>query len=198
MNDIRLLMMDLGLVLIDLEIENFHQAVYRKTGENHIIANRPLHHRYMAGEFTEKQLRQILMEKYNLSLSAVEFPDFWSQMLGKDRSEVISLVRKAGRKFKTAVCSNTDATHIDFLKREQSKAIGFFDYYCYSFEMGVVKPDPTFFKKALNITGFQPQNCLFIDDNEENIITALKMGINAVHTPKESDVIKALNGLLEE
>ena len=133
-----------------------------------------------------------------MSLSTGEFPDFWSQMLGKDRNEAISLAKKAGRKFKTAVCSNTDATHIDFLKREQSKAIGFFDYYCYSFEMGVVKPDPAFFKKALNITGFQPQNCLFIDDNEDNISTALKLGINALHTPKENDVIRALKDLLEE
>ncbi len=42
------------------------------------------------------------------------------------------------------------------------------------------KPDVRFYKKALNILGAQPTECIFIDDKEMNCIDAEKIGIKSI------------------
>ncbi len=48
---------------------------------------------------------------------------------------------------------------------------------CY---MGLRKPDPAMYRRAIDILGCTPQRILFIDDREENVAGAAAAGINAV------------------
>jgi putative hydrolase of the HAD superfamily len=46
-----------------------------------------------------------------------------------------------------------------------------------SYQLGVRKPDPTFYEKLLDATDLTPEQVLFIDDREENVESAKKFGI---------------------
>lgn len=56
---------------------------------------------------------------------------------------------------------------------------GLFDVSCYSYEVGVAKPDPAFFAEAAHRIGAEPAAILFIDDSEPNIDGARSAGLAA-------------------
>ena len=56
-----------------------------------------------------------------------------------------------------------------------------FDYVWLSFEIGLTKPDENIYKLVERECKILPNNILFIDDKEENIVCAQKRGWNACH-----------------
>ncbi len=56
-----------------------------------------------------------------------------------------------------------------------------------------VKPDPAFFHELLDKAKLNPQECIFIDDQEENIHAARKLGMTAIHFKE-----KRIRGLLRQ
>ena len=49
-----------------------------------------------------------------------------------------------------------------------------------SFKVGKTKPDPEMYKQFLNEYGLKAEECLFIDDTEENVIAARKLGFEGI------------------
>ena len=56
-----------------------------------------------------------------------------------------------------------------------------FDVSCYSYDLGVAKPDPAFFTRAADRIGAAPETILFIDDNAPNVEAARSIGMPAEH-----------------
>ncbi|MFD7155245.1 HAD family hydrolase [Kribbella sp. NPDC059898] len=54
-----------------------------------------------------------------------------------------------------------------------------FDVSCYSYDLGVAKPDPAFFTRAADRIGADPDTILFIDDTAKNITGARTAGLRA-------------------
>ncbi|WP_328999777.1 HAD-IA family hydrolase [Kribbella sp. NBC_00709] len=54
-----------------------------------------------------------------------------------------------------------------------------FDVSCYSYDLGVAKPDPAFFTRAADRIGADPSTILFIDDTARNITGARTAGLPA-------------------
>ena len=54
-----------------------------------------------------------------------------------------------------------------------------FDVSCYSYELGVAKPDPEFFVRATERIGADPGRVLFVDDNASNVDGARAAGLHA-------------------
>jgi len=66
-----------------------------------------------------------------------------------------------------------------------------YDYVFLSFEMGLKKPEKEIYIEVQKQLPFEPQNILFIDDREDNILTASKMGWQTLQaTGLELDKIK--------
>jgi 2-haloacid dehalogenase len=66
------------------------------------------------------------------------------------------------------------------LARERYPILGVFDgSIVVSGEVGLIKPDPAIYHLALDRFGLNPADCLFIDDNEPNVVGARKVGIPA-------------------
>ena len=54
-----------------------------------------------------------------------------------------------------------------------------FDVSCYSYDLGVAKPDPEFFTRAAARIGADPSTILFIDDTARNVTAAREAGLKA-------------------
>ena len=56
-----------------------------------------------------------------------------------------------------------------------------FDVFVSSAVEGVCKPDRVIYLRACEKIGSKPQNCLFMDDSQENIMGAQMVGMQAIH-----------------
>lgn len=54
-----------------------------------------------------------------------------------------------------------------------------FDVSVYSCEIGVAKPDPAYFERALELIAADPHEVLFVDDREDNVLGARAAGLVA-------------------
>lgn len=93
--------------------------------------------------------------------------------------KMISLIKKLKRKpLKLALLSNSNPILTE--KIRHNKLFHGFEGFFFSDYMGTRKPDLQIFRTAARTLKVQPENCLFVDDREDNIIAAKKAGISTI------------------
>jgi len=100
--------------------------------------------------------------------------------------EVAREVRNAG--ITTAILSNMPADLMHVIRRE-ADWLGLFDKHFFSCEIGAVKPEPEIYQYVVKSLQVAPDSALLIDDNPENIASARKFGMRALH-------FESFNGLV--
>ena len=70
-----------------------------------------------------------------------------------------------------------------------------FDAFLVSSYIGLRKPGEDFFQCALNVSRRRPEECVFIDDREENVAAARKLGIHGIRLETPRQVIAELSEL---
>ena len=70
-----------------------------------------------------------------------------------------------------------------------------FQYMFTSCYMGIRKPDPRIYLRALGILGDKPEKSLFIDDRLENVAAAAAVGMKAIQFTGEEQLRKQLGAL---
>ena len=64
-----------------------------------------------------------------------------------------------------------------------------------SFEIGHCKPDADFFNKGLQRLSVSPEECVFLDDREENVESARGVGLTALHFQSRQQAESELQSL---
>ena len=93
--------------------------------------------------------------------------------------------------YHTYILSNTNAMHIDWVRKDLKKNHGvtdfestYFDCVHYSHNMGMQKPDIRIFNEVIAANSINSNEALYIDDNKENVAAAASTGLHAVwHDP---------------
>lgn len=75
---------------------------------------------------------------------------------------------------------------------------GAFDALLISGELGMRKPEPRIFMHALEVLGVRPQQTVFVDDEEPNIIAARELGIRSIHAADQRAAAAELRAILRE
>jgi HAD superfamily hydrolase (TIGR01509 family) len=113
--------------------------------------------------------------RYGKKIKEELFSKFFNPGIIQGTKDIIEQLRNHSR----VVCgTNTIDSHYYYLLKKGSYEI--FDEVYASNLMGISKPDPDFYWYILNKEGIKPENTIFVDDNEENIISAQKIGINSI------------------
>jgi len=105
--------------------------------------------------------------------------DFWDAYCGTGNHELIEFARSLRPRAGTAILSNS----ADGAREEEERRFGLasiFDPICYSHELGVAKPDPQAYLRALQALGAEPEDVLFVDDHQFAIDGAAAVGIRGV------------------
>ena len=71
-----------------------------------------------------------------------------------------------------------------------------FDGCIFSFREGIVKPDPEIYKTLLRRYQLKAEECIFIDDTEENVSSAEKLGLKGIVFTGYEDAVAGLNDIL--
>ncbi len=92
--------------------------------------------------------------------------------------ELVHRLRSAG--YGVHLGSNQERHRAAYMRAD----LGFddlFDVSCYSYDLGVAKPDPRYFARAAERIGVEVADVLFVDDLERNVAGAREAGMSAVH-----------------
>ncbi len=92
--------------------------------------------------------------------------------------------------------SNTGEMHVPWIY-EAFPAMVVHKGHALSFELGVMKPDPLFFRRGMERLGLSAEECLFIDDQAVNCDAARSCGIESIHYTTADAALAALRTRLE-
>ena len=73
-----------------------------------------------------------------------------------------------------------------------------FDGCVFSFREGIVKPDPEIYKTLLSRFGLKAEECVFIDDTEENVTSAEKLGFKGIVFTGYEAAVERLDEIVKE
>ena len=102
-------------------------------------------------------------------------------------------LRAAG--YKTGLLSNSSLFAIEQIKAK-TKLLDYIDYPLFSFEVGVIKPQLSFFTKMLEIAACRPEEAVMIGDKiEDDVLPPRQLGMPSLHYTNYETLKQDLVGL---
>lgn len=191
MKTIKYVIFDLGNVLVYIHPQETMQALALRCGKDvpeiKSFFLSETHNGFMKGLLTPEQFHRNFVEKYRCHISFNEFMSTWNRLIGTAKEGIDEIVERLSANFILAVCSNTDPLHWE-IARQTLPFINRFDHYFLSFKMKCLKPDLLMFQEMLSSLQANAEQCVFIDDTEENTIQARKLGLLVIHSCESKSI----------
>lgn len=196
---IKTIIFDFGNVFINLDLEGHTQHALKafeiESFSEEMIAFNSL---YEQGLITTEEFIAFYAENFP-KLSSDEFMNIWNFMLKDFPSNRLDFLKqlKSDSKYKLILLSNTNELHINWIKKHIPFYEAFkngFDAFYLSHEIHLRKPNRDIFEFVLNEHKLSANECLFIDDNKDNINTARSLGTQIWNiNPETEDVSNLFN-----
>jgi putative hydrolase of the HAD superfamily len=136
-------------------------------------------------------LDKVLFEKPR-DFSKAEFYEFM-----KSRSvaneEVIDIARQVSTQSKYLLSTiNNESTDLNLYRIEKFGLGSIFKVFLSSCYLGVKKPDPAIFVRALLLTNKRPEETIFIDDRHNNLEAPRQLGMGTIEFTNAEQLVQAL------
>jgi putative hydrolase of the HAD superfamily len=147
------------------------------------VCNQGILQRFELGTISDNEFMAYLKQHCSSNVTHLDIMQAWNAMLLDIPSARIHLINNLEKKYKLLLLSNTNHIHYlsyskDFEKISRGKKLNEMFHHCYfSFEIHLRKPTIDIYKYLIQKEMLIPEETLFIDDNHENIETAMMMGI---------------------
>ncbi|MEM1158083.1 MAG: HAD family phosphatase [Verrucomicrobiota bacterium] len=187
---------DLGKVLLEFD---FDIALYRVRQQSslseeeineQILDLQEEIDAYEVGGISTQDFFEKLKEKFGFSGTAAELKAIWQEIF-TPLDEHIEMARMLAQYYPTALISNTSEAHIEYCEAKYD-FMNIFQQKFYSFQVGVMKPNPQIYLTALEAMNADKFTTLFIDDREENIMTPSEMSWQTIHLRPDVNLRHAL------
>ena len=145
------------------------------TEENFFIYSGENFRKLLDGKIDSSEFWVRFSLRYGKKVKEELFGKFFNPGIIQETKDIIEQLKSNSR----VVCgTNTIDSHYYYLLNQGVYDI--FDELYASNLMGISKPDPNFYWYILNKERIKPENTVFVDDTEENILSAQKIGINSI------------------
>jgi len=106
-------------------------------------------------------------------------------------------LKELAKTYRIFLLSNTNVQHEKIYSKMLKDVSGFemkdlFEKYYYSHEVGLAKPDPAIFQLVLNENNLKPAETLYIDDFQQHIDAARKLGMQGFLFQQNKDLKEIL------
>ena len=190
LNGIQNIIFDLGGVLLNLAPQRTMDE-FRKLGHTSLVEENPwnfkqeIFYKFERGLVTPDEFRSGVKELLGNGVSSEQIDYAWTAMLLDIPPVRAGIVLNLRKQFRTFLFSNTNAIHVEHIHADFRRQHGFefsslFDKDFYSNEIQARKPDVESFLKVIGLSGVKPEETLFVDDFQENIIAAQKTGLQTL------------------
>lgn len=198
MKKCKAIIFDLGAVILNINYQNTIDE-FTKLGVNNAATfyskkvQTNLFNQIETGMISSNEfLKALQKETKNANINQVE--KAWNAMLLDLPEERLQLIRKLKNNHSVYLLSNTNAIHIDAIKKQLGKRkwLAFcklFDKMYLSHELGLRKPDVKIFEYILKEQKLKAEEVFFIDDSPQHIASAKKIGIHCHHLLDDENII---------
>jgi epoxide hydrolase-like predicted phosphatase len=146
------------------------------------------------GKISPEEFFLRVKEMLDLKMDYTDFLPVWNEIffLTSQNHGVYKLAKKLKGKYKTALLSNINVLHFDYLK-QIFPLFDAFDCVFTSFEFGMRKPHPMIYSRTLEALGVKaPENVFYTDDRAELIEKAVALGIKGFIFKNTEQLIRDL------
>jgi glucose-1-phosphatase len=176
-------LIDMGGVLCDVDEQRAYAAWEAHTKLPGEVLRVELYDRGLKEEFDKGQkepggVSLFLKYRFEIPLTKADWANIWGAAVSANAA-MDEFARALAVHVPTALASTTDKVHHTKLRGEL-KCLELFRAQAVSYEIGYIKPDPRFYREALNKLGTSAANTVFIDDKEENVQGAVDAGMQAL------------------
>lgn len=143
------------------------------------------------GHYSHDEVMQLFAELAGISTEqvkeAIENYHPNDQLLNYIKSKLVGT-------YKIGMLSNVSDDWLFSIFTESQLSI--FDTKTLSYKMGFAKPDPRAYEVAVKELGLQFEECLFIDDIDQNAIAARQLGMHAIQYENFHQTVNDLEAIL--
>lgn len=200
LSHIRNIVFDLGGVIIDLDTPATFQH-FQKINKN--PANTDLFQEdvslfldYEKGLISSADFREgIRTLTHHPELTDKEIDEGWNKMLIQIPKARLELIENLGQNYRLFVLSNTNEIHVEAFNKIVLATSGkpaidhFFEKIYFSHLLQLRKPESAIYEFVVSDSGLRPEETLFVDDREENILAAQKVGLQTFHVTRDRDIL---------
>ncbi len=190
---IKAVLLDVGNVLLKINWHNSLKLIDIPKEDAEIflqIGDSLLFHHYEAGIISSDEFRIKLCQKLNKNFSPEKFNRIWCSCFDGDIEGVPELVQQVSQKVPLFTLSNTNEAHYQYFK--SMPVFAPFEELLTSHKFKCRKPDPLIYHKAIARLNVKPEEILFVDDLEENLESAKKLGIQSEHCYQSAPRLKTI------
>lgn len=180
----------------ELGLSNPHEYLnsYQQTGPFYALEN---------GDITDEEFIKELSVLCNKEITYEEAKNAWLGFIVKVQTELLTWLQQLRPHYRLSVLSNTNpflqswARSKDFTPQGESLD-DYFDCLFLSYKMNCSKPGEDIYRKMLAMGNMKPEETLFIDDSEKNILAASHLGIRTLLVKNGEDWRQKLETYLAE
>jgi glucose-1-phosphatase len=136
-----------------------------------------------------------VVREWGLDLTSAEFVDDFARWSAGPFEGSVDLVRSLHGTVRMGCLSNTNPVHWQ-RHLDRWGLVDYFDWTFVSHQLRMMKPDPEIFQHVIRTVGTTAERLLFLDDCNDHVQAARKLGIRAEQTRGVSEVRDALVSLL--
>ena len=199
MKDIKVLLFDLGGVIIDIDpsitinalksmskksSEDFNALDYKYYKEESSLLN--FFFEYEKGNINDEKFRNGIRKFANLDLSNDKIDRIWNYVIVKINRDLLDVVLSLKNRYKIMILSNTNFIHKVYYDKLVVDIYGktlkqLFDKVFYSFEIRSRKPELEIYQKVIDESSYSGKEILFFDDMKENLEIPKVIGMKTYH-----------------
>ncbi len=194
---------DLGNVIIKYDDYIFFRKISKHTKLSLNIISKimfPLFERFSQGKINSSQFFNEALIKCELkNLSRNTFFKFFNSVFISLNYKILDFIitLKKIKKYNIYLLSNTNYIQFGFLQKSYKHLFKIFDDIFLSYELKCRKPNHEIFEIVLSSINIPPENCLFIDDMDDNIKTARILNINSILFLDENQFLNDLSKFIK-
>ena len=175
-----ILLFDLGGVLVDFAGFEELGPLLNKTTDTTAIRQRWIESdalgRFESGEISPVDFARLFVAEWQLSASPDDFLHQFSQWSRGLYPGVAPLLRRLQRTHRLACLSNSNQVHGPAQRLWLDELV---EHFFFSYEMGIVKPDPAVFDQVIRWLAVPPERIAYFDDTAVNVTAAANAGMSA-------------------
>ncbi|CDN72849.1 HAD family hydrolase [Elizabethkingia anophelis] len=192
---IKNIIFDFGGVLMDWNPKYLYQNVFNSEEEMDFFLDNIATLKWNAEQDRGRSFQEateILQNQYpEFSKEIALYYSQWPVMLKGTIEENVSILRNLHGRYQLYGLTNWSAESFPYAYKNYD-FFSLFNGIVVSGEEKLIKPDERIYELLLNRYNLNASECLFIDDNYENIRTAQAMDFNTIHLPPHTNLKEEL------
>lgn len=129
------------------------------------------------------------------AFSKDEFKDFMFAQ-SKPIETTLDVLNELASSKRYLMCTlNNESLDLNLFRINKFNLEDYFTAFFSSCFLGIKKPEPEIYERVLKITQRLPEQCIFVDDREENLVTPHALGIHCIEYQDHKQLVDDLEKL---